>query len=194
MKLQRTFTNVNAAQDIKLSRHKRSEPIDVFVPNKYGIYVSRTYLVDQKRKRVLLVDYEEARKSKEFQDAMREEYQSFFDKDCVEPMHHSELQKGSNLLSSKWVLTIKTKTDGTKRYKARLVARGFEDAMKDFATSDAPIASDAAQRLVLAVLAEKQWEPHSWDFKTAFLQGNCFTREVSWWLLQRLLEKELFGN
>jgi Reverse transcriptase (RNA-dependent DNA polymerase) len=45
-------------------------------------------------------------------------------------------------------------------------------------SSDSPVASSAAQRLVLALLAEKQWIPNSWDFTTAFLQGDSLTRDV----------------
>jgi Reverse transcriptase (RNA-dependent DNA polymerase) len=44
--------------------------------------------------------------------------------------------------------------------------------------SDSPVASSAAQRLVLALLADKQWNPNSWDFTTAFLQGKSLTRDV----------------
>jgi Reverse transcriptase (RNA-dependent DNA polymerase) len=62
--------------------------------------------------------------------------------------------------------------------KARLVARGNQDKEKDRVSSDSPVASSAAQRLVLALLAEKQWIPNSWDFTTAFLQGKSLTRDV----------------
>jgi Reverse transcriptase (RNA-dependent DNA polymerase) len=58
------------------------------------------------------------------------------------------------------------------------VARGYEDKVKDRVSSDSPVASSAAQRLVLALLAEKQWIPNSWDFTTAFLQGKSLTRDV----------------
>jgi hypothetical protein len=68
--------------------------------------------------------------------------------------------------------------DGTWRSKARLVARGYEDKEKDRVSSDSPVASSAAQRLALALLAEKQWIPTSWDFTTAFLQGMLLTRDV----------------
>jgi hypothetical protein len=55
----------------------------------------------------------------------------------------------------------KMNDDGTWRSKARLVARGYEDKEKDRVSSDSPVASSAAQRLVLALLAEKQWIPNS---------------------------------
>jgi Reverse transcriptase (RNA-dependent DNA polymerase) len=68
--------------------------------------------------------------------------------------------------------------DGTCRSKARLVARGYEDKEKDRMSSDSPVASSAAQRLALALLAEIQWISNSWDFTTAVLQGNSLTRDV----------------
>jgi Reverse transcriptase (RNA-dependent DNA polymerase) len=58
------------------------------------------------------------------------------------------------------------------------VDRGYENKEKDRVSSDSPVASSAAQRLVLALLAEKQWIPNSWDFITAFLQDKSLTRDV----------------
>jgi hypothetical protein len=63
------------------------------------------------------------------------------------------------------------------RFKACLVARGYEDAEKENISSDSPVASAAAQRHVLAACAERQWMPHSWDFSTAFLQGKYIDRK-----------------
>jgi Reverse transcriptase (RNA-dependent DNA polymerase) len=45
-------------------------------------------------------------------------------------------------------------------------------------SSDTPVASSAAQRLVLVFLAETHWIPNSWDVTTAFLQGKSLTRDV----------------
>jgi hypothetical protein len=68
--------------------------------------------------------------------------------------------------------------DGTWRSKARLVATGYENKEKNRVLPDSPVASSAARRLVLALLAEKQWIPNSWDFTTAVLQGKSLTRDV----------------
>jgi Reverse transcriptase (RNA-dependent DNA polymerase) len=88
------------------------------------------------------------------------------------------LPKGANLISTRWVLTVKTREDGTRRFKARLVARGFEDRERENVTRDSPTASTSSQRLVLQALVERQWRPTSWDFETAFLQGNLIQRDV----------------
>jgi Reverse transcriptase (RNA-dependent DNA polymerase) len=68
--------------------------------------------------------------------------------------------------------------DSTWRSKANLVARGYEDKVRDRVSSDSPVAPSAAQRLALVLLAEKQWIPNSWDFTTAFLQDKFLTRDV----------------
>jgi Reverse transcriptase (RNA-dependent DNA polymerase) len=68
--------------------------------------------------------------------------------------------------------------DGAWRSKARIVARGYEDKERDRVSSDSPVALSAAQRLVLELLAEKQWISNSWDFTTAFFQGRSLTRDV----------------
>jgi hypothetical protein len=48
------------------------------------------------------------------------------------------------------------------------VAREYKDKEKDRVSSDSPVASSSAQRLALALLAEKQWIPNSWDFTTCY--------------------------
>jgi Reverse transcriptase (RNA-dependent DNA polymerase) len=82
------------------------------------------------------------------------------------------------IISTRWVISKKMNDDGTWRSKARLVDRGHENKEKDGVSSDSPVASSAAQRLVLALLAEKEWIPNSWDIITAFLQGKSLTRDV----------------
>jgi hypothetical protein len=58
------------------------------------------------------------------------------------------------------------------------VDRGYKDKEKDRVSTDSPVASSAAQRLILALLAEKQWILNSWDFSTAFLRGKYLTCNV----------------
>jgi hypothetical protein len=66
----------------------------------------------------------------------------------------------ANIISIRWVISKKMNDDGTWRSKARLVERGYEDKEKDRVSSFSPVASYAAQCLVLALLAEKQWIPN----------------------------------
>lgn len=67
----------------------------------------------------------------------------------------SVLPKGANLITSKWVFTIKTKDDGTlERFKARLVARGFSQKFGvDYTETFAPTVRMATLRAFFAIVA-----------------------------------------
>jgi Reverse transcriptase (RNA-dependent DNA polymerase) len=136
------------------------------------------YLSHQKKKRVVLLSSDEAKNDPSALQAMADEIVSFKRFVCYEEVSADMVSANANIISTRWVISKKMNVDGTWRSKARLVARGYEDREKDRITSDSPVASTAAQRLVLALLAEKQWIPNSWDFSTAFLQGKSLTRDV----------------
>ena len=75
-------------------------------------------------------------------------------------------------ITSKWVFKIKTKSDGSiERYKARLVARGFQqtpglDYEETFALAVTTV------RTLLAVAASSSWAISQMDVKNAFLHGD----------------------
>jgi Reverse transcriptase (RNA-dependent DNA polymerase) len=136
------------------------------------------YLSHQKKKRVVVLSYDEVKNDPSSLQAMEDEIASFKRFDCYEEVSADMVSANANIIPTRWVISKKMNDDGTWRSKARLVARGYEDKEKDRVSSDSPVASSAAQRLVLALLAEKQWIPSSWEFTTAFLQGKSLTRDV----------------
>jgi Reverse transcriptase (RNA-dependent DNA polymerase) len=136
------------------------------------------YLSHQKKKRVVLLSYDEAKNDPSALQAMEDEIASFKRFDCYKEVSSDMVSVNANIISTRWDISKKMNDDGTWRSKARLVARGYEDKKKDRVSSDSPVASSAAQLLVLALLADKQWIPNSWDFTTAFLQGKSFTSDV----------------
>ena len=77
---------------------------------------------------------------------------------------------GKKALSIKWVFKFKTNTDGSQRYKARLVVRGFEQREGiDFKETFAPVAKFTTVRIMLALATHFDWEEEQMDVKTAFL-------------------------
>jgi Reverse transcriptase (RNA-dependent DNA polymerase) len=124
------------------------------------------------------LSYDEAKNFPSALQAMEDEIASFKRFDCYEEVSADMVSANANNISTRWVISKKMNDDGTWRSKARLVARGYEDRAKDRVSSDSPVASSAAQRLVQALLAEKQCIPNSWDFTTAFLQGKSLNRDV----------------
>ncbi|KAI0993875.1 hypothetical protein K3495_g14309, partial [Podosphaera aphanis] len=84
------------------------------------------------------------------------------------------LPRGANLVSTKWVFTVKLKNDGTvERYKARLVARGFSQQFGiDYTETFAPTARMDTFRLFFAMVAKFNLECHHYDIKNAFTEST----------------------
>jgi len=77
-------------------------------------------------------------------------------------------------ITCKWVFKVKTKSDGSiARYKARLVARGFQQTRgQDYDETFAPVAHMATVRTMIAVAATRSWTISQMDVKNAFLNGD----------------------
>ena len=78
-------------------------------------------------------------------------------------------------ITSKQVFKIKTKSDGSiERYKARLVARGFQQTQgRDYDETFAPVAHMTTVRTLIIVAATSSWTISQMDVKNAFLLGDA---------------------
>jgi len=79
-----------------------------------------------------------------------------------------------NIVDSKWVFTLKSDEFGNpKRYKARLVARGFtQKYLIDYEETFAPVARIASFRFLLSISIQYDLKVHHMDVKSAFLNGK----------------------
>ena len=82
-----------------------------------------------------------------------------------------KLPEGRKAITSKWIFKIKTGADGmVKRYKCRLVAKGYQQREGiDFKEVFAPVVKATTLRILLAADANKGWHVEQTDVKTAFL-------------------------
>ena len=80
-----------------------------------------------------------------------------------------QVPRNRNVVGCRWL--FRRKEDG--RFKVRLVAKGYsQERGIDFKETFAPVAKFITLRVLLALVAENDWELHSIDVKTAFLNGE----------------------
>ena len=84
-----------------------------------------------------------------------------------------ELPKGKKALKNKWVFKVKTRVDGSLKYKARLVIKGFlQKEGVDYSETFAPVVKYKSLRLLLGIANQRNMEVHQMDVTTAFLHGD----------------------
>ncbi|CAI7752679.1 unnamed protein product, partial [Closterium sp. NIES-53] len=80
---------------------------------------------------------------------------------------------GANIVSGMWVFTVKRPPGSPPVFKARYVARGFRQRQGvDYFQTFFPTPKMTTLRVLLHVAAQRDYELHSLDFSTAFLQGS----------------------
>ena len=83
------------------------------------------------------------------------------------------LPEGKRALPNKWVYRLKEEDGGKKRYKARLVVKGFAQKKGiDFDEIFSPIVKMTSIRTVLSLVAIDDLHLEQLDVKTAFLYGD----------------------
>ena len=85
----------------------------------------------------------------------------------------TKLPAGKKALHNKWVYKIKNEHDGSKRYKAGLVVKGFQQKKGiDYSEIFSLVVKMSTIRLVLGILAVENLHLEQLDIKTVFLHGD----------------------
>ena len=85
-----------------------------------------------------------------------------------------EVPQGEQVVGSRIILKLKVDAHGNPtRYKARLVARGFNQYVEDpVLTTYAPVAMGSTARTLLSIAGAKRWHVHVVDIDQAFVQSS----------------------
>lgn len=104
-------------------------------------------------------------------EAMRKEMKSLKDNKVWEL---TTLPLEKKAIGSKWVYKVKTNSDGSiERYKARLVAQGFDQRFgSDYDETFCPVVRLESLRTLTALSTQHGLELHHVDVSTAFLNGT----------------------
>ncbi|CAI7742696.1 unnamed protein product [Closterium sp. NIES-53] len=80
---------------------------------------------------------------------------------------------GANIVDGMWIFRVKWPPGSPPAFKARYVARGFTQQQGvDYFHTFSPTPKMTTLRVLLHVAAQRDYELHSLDFSTAFLQGS----------------------
>ena len=84
-----------------------------------------------------------------------------------------KLPTGKRALKNKWVYKLKEEEGGKKRFKARLVVKGFVQKKGiDFDEIFSPVVKMTSIRIVLSLLATEDFHLEQLGIKTTFLHGD----------------------
>ncbi|CAI7839360.1 unnamed protein product [Closterium sp. NIES-53] len=88
---------------------------------------------------------------------------------CVDEVPHL----GANIVDGMWNFRVKQPPGSPLVFKARYVARGFSQRQGvDFFQTFSPTPEVTTLRVLLHIAAQRDYELHSLDFSTTFLQGS----------------------
>ncbi|CAI7757810.1 unnamed protein product [Closterium sp. NIES-53] len=80
---------------------------------------------------------------------------------------------GANIVDGMWIFRVKRPPGSPPAFKARYVARGFSQGQGvDYFQTFSPTPKMTTHRVLLHVTAQRDYELHSLDFSTDFLQGS----------------------
>ncbi|KAJ8709420.1 hypothetical protein PYW07_009246 [Mythimna separata] len=110
-------------------------------------------------------------KSKEWLEAMQEEYNSLMLHGVWELV---DRPKNGNIIKNKWIFKEKVDPSGNfEKFKARLVAKGFTQRYGvDYEATFAPVVRHSTLRLLFAIGVENDMDIEHIDVNTAFLNGD----------------------
>ncbi|CAI7793884.1 unnamed protein product [Closterium sp. NIES-53] len=90
---------------------------------------------------------------------------------------------GANIVDGMWIFSVKRPPSSPPAFKARYVARGFSHQQGvDYLQTFSPTLKMTTRQVLLHVAAQRDYELHSLDLSTAFLQGSLH-EEI--WLRRR---------
>lgn len=107
--------------------------------------------------------------SREWIDAMDEEMKSLRDNTTFTL---TNLPEGKKAVGGRWVYAIKTNADGSDKYKARYVAKGYSQELGvDYGETFSPTANLTSVRVLMQKAAQENLILHQMDVKTAYLHA-----------------------
>ena len=157
---------------IDLPSSKRG--IQHFVENMEGFFLGafKRRAVEVNEKRLTPKDYEA------FQEAKQSEVRNFIAAKAFEALPPELRPPLSKTIGMRWILTWKTKEDGSVKPKARAILKGYQDPNYEYRATTTPVMTKQTRQFVLHETARRGWRVKKGDVTGAFLQGRTYPSEL----------------
>lgn len=115
---------------------------------------------------------------RQFQEAKGVEVRNFIAARAFEALPDHLKPNRSQAIGMRWILTWKTKDDGSKKAKARAILKGFQDPKYEYRATTTPVMTRQTRQLMLQVCAHRRWRLRKGDVSGAFLQGREYPGDL----------------
>ena len=119
-----------------------------------------------------------AEERQQFREAKGNEVRNFLASKAFEALPGHLQPSKEQAVHMRWILTWKTKEDGSRRAKARAVLLGYQDPQYEYRATTAPVMTRQSRQLLLQLAANEQWHVYKGDVTGAFLQGRPYPGEM----------------
>ncbi|CAE7220198.1 RE1 [Symbiodinium sp. CCMP2592] len=114
----------------------------------------------------------------QFKEAKAVEVKNFLAAEAFQVLPPHLRPNASQAIGMRWILTWKTREDGTRRAKARAVLLGYQDPGYEHRATTAPVMTRQSRQLLLQVATNRRWVVHKGDVSGAFLQGRQYPSDL----------------
>ena len=108
----------------------------------------------------------------EFRSAKLVEVKNFIAAKAFESLPPHLQPSKEQAIGMRWVLTWKTRDDGSRKAKARAVLLGYQDPSYEHRQTTAPVMTRQSRQFLLHEAAGRKWTIYKGDVSGAFLQGR----------------------
>ena len=113
-----------------------------------------------------------------FQGAKQAEVNNFIAANAFESLPEGLAPNREQAVNMRWLLTWKTREDGSRKPKARAVLLGYQDPSYAHRATTSPVMTRQSRQLVLQAAANFSWKVHKGDVTGAFLQGRTYPDDL----------------
>ncbi|CAE7233664.1 RE1 [Symbiodinium sp. CCMP2592] len=168
------WTDAEAAVEVAIDMPSTSRGVQGALKNLSGYFVSAL-----KRK---AIEVSEKRLNEgdraSFREAKAVEVKNFVASRAFEALPPEVKPDKSQAMGMRWILTWKTREDGSQKAKARAVLLGYQDPAYAHRSTTSPVMTRQTRQMLLQTAAIRKWAVYKGDVSGAFLQGRDYPDQL----------------